>query len=594
MCNVPRLLIRAHLLRSKRRKVLGDHLGKSIRLVMFLFRIPTERNRYKQTSELEAKVKMMEAMLRRHGINPTEPNEMGKDIQVAQIPASKKRKPSEFSVDPIYSSISNPSQFPMGSSSNWSISTPSHVFSRRTFKPLPPKHEARILIQEAFISFNSAFPIFHEPSFLSVFENQYTADEYQPPDLWACFNVIFALAHRFRAMQTLNSRTEDCHAWGYTQNALAVVTELTMLNCELYAVQAILGMAIIVQGTPNPRPCLVLIATAVKMAQSLGLHRPYQGSDLSTIEIEQRKRVFWMTYMFDKDISMRTGVPPSQEDDDMDVDLPSETILTDLPINQSGRSFFSVRIGLAIIQGQIYNRICSTRARQQSHLERMVAVRELDAMLEAWKRDIPIQFCAFHSGNGRQASLLADRIHGTLLKFTYFNALNTIHCPLLNGSQQHSGSLVRSLTPNEDTTCLIEARDSMRLLDKIPQGDYACVWLLIHHLHTAATTILSHILRRSSPDVMTANVDLKLVQPVLKLLKTLEGKCEQKSQIEGLEESLRNMWVEAKAAINVNPYNSFGVEIAGATNNNKQPPMTNKKESLEEFMSRIEREITNF
>jgi hypothetical protein len=134
-----------------------------------------------------------------------------------------------------------------------------------------------------------------------------------------------------------------------------------MLTNELMAVQALLGMAILLQGTPNPEPGSILILIAVKLAQGMKLHRRGHQLRIAAAEIEQRKRVFWLVYIYDKDISIRTHNPPAQDDDDMDVDLPIETI--DLHHDRLNEvNFYSNHIGMSIIQGQIYKQLLSTRA----------------------------------------------------------------------------------------------------------------------------------------------------------------------------------------------------------------------------------------
>jgi hypothetical protein len=55
-------------------------------------------------------------------------------------------------------------------------------------------------------------------------------------------------------------------------------------------------------GTPNPQPSFFLIAAAIRLSHSLGLHKrgiPHLGLDPA--EAEQRKRVFWIGYMLDKE-----------------------------------------------------------------------------------------------------------------------------------------------------------------------------------------------------------------------------------------------------------------------------------------------------
>jgi len=66
-------------------------------------------------------------------------------------------------------------------------------------------------------------------------------------------------------MKTENNKIEDVRACGYLQNALALVGELLMLKNELMAVQALLGMAILLQGTLNSEPSSILISIAVKL-----------------------------------------------------------------------------------------------------------------------------------------------------------------------------------------------------------------------------------------------------------------------------------------------------------------------------------------
>jgi len=55
------------------------------------------------------------------------------------------------------------------------------------------------------------------------------------------------------------------------------------------------------QGTPNPQPSYFLVAGAIRLAHSIGLHKRGSTFDLNPTEIEQRKRVFWIAYMVDRE-----------------------------------------------------------------------------------------------------------------------------------------------------------------------------------------------------------------------------------------------------------------------------------------------------
>jgi hypothetical protein len=55
------------------------------------------------------------------------------------------------------------------------------------------------------------------------------------------------------------------------------------------------------QGTPNPQPSFFLVAAAIRISHGIGLHKRGSGFNLNPEELEQRKRVFWIAYMVDKE-----------------------------------------------------------------------------------------------------------------------------------------------------------------------------------------------------------------------------------------------------------------------------------------------------
>ena len=125
---------------------------------------------------------------------------------------------------------------------HWKPEVFGDIFTRRVFKPLPPKDEALSLLKDFFENFNCMFPLFHEPTFMHLVDLHYSQDPYDGSGWWASLNVALAIAHRLRVMSNLVSHEEDQKAWGYLKNALGVVTELTMRNTDLFSVQALLGM----------------------------------------------------------------------------------------------------------------------------------------------------------------------------------------------------------------------------------------------------------------------------------------------------------------------------------------------------------------
>ncbi|CAO3577550.1 unnamed protein product [Absidia cylindrospora] len=69
----------------------------------------------------------------------------------------------------------------------------------------------------------------------------------------------------------------------------------------------------------------LICATAVRMAQDLGLHRSSEILGISEDEKQTRSRVWWAVYITDKWASASTGKPQTIFDEDCDQDYPSES-----------------------------------------------------------------------------------------------------------------------------------------------------------------------------------------------------------------------------------------------------------------------------
>ncbi len=309
---------------------------------------------------------------------------------------------------------------------------------------------------------------------------------------WASLNVALAIAHRLRVMSNVVGQEEDDHAWGYLKNAMAVMTELTIRNTDLLSVQALLGMAMFLQGTPNPQPSFFLVAAAIRLAHSIGLHKRGAGFNLNAVESEQRKRVFWIAYLLDKDICLRSGRPPAQDDDDMNVELPSEDppdSVGNIPLakeidGKKTMNLFRLMCTFAQIQSRVYKQLYSVKASRQSDGELLNTIGELDAQLEEWKESIPLDFRPEHEINAAHTPLI---LHVVVLHFAYYNCLTTIHRMSVHHGYWTSrlsdyaiqGLNARPLNPRvfmSAALCVNAARTSIGLIRYIPQGDYACVW----------------------------------------------------------------------------------------------------------------------
>ncbi|KAJ9659351.1 hypothetical protein H2201_007376 [Coniosporium apollinis] len=406
------------------------------------------------------------------------------------------------------------------------------IFARRVFKPLPPKNEALSLLKDYFENFNCMFPLFHEPTFMHLVDKHYSNDPYEGSGWWASLNVALAIAHRLRVMSNLVPQDEDQKAWGYLKNALAVQTELTIRNTDLLSVQALLGMALFLQGTPNPQPSFFFVAAAIRLSHSIGLHKRGSGFNLNPSEIEQRKRVFWIAYMVDRDACLRSGRPPIQDDDDMNVELPSEDPpdnVGNIPLaDGKGKvNLFRLMCTFSVIESKVYKQLYSVKASKQSDGELLNTIGELDRELEEWKDAIPIDFRPEHEIKASHTPLI---LHVVVLHFAYYNCLTTIHRMSVHHGYWTSrlsnyaiqGLNARPLNPrvfSSAALCVQAARASIHLIKYIPQGDFACVWMIIYFPVSALVTLFANILQ--NPQDTRARSDLKLMNLVVSFLSML-------------------------------------------------------------------------
>ncbi|GAB1314282.1 hypothetical protein MFIFM68171_04492 [Madurella fahalii] len=411
------------------------------------------------------------------------------------------------------------------------------VFRRTIFRDLPPKPEALSLLKDYFENFNCMFPLFHQPTFMHLVERQYSNDPYTGSGWWASLNVALAIAHRLRIMSNLVPQEEDDKAWAYMKNAMAVFSELTMRNTDLLSVQALLGMSLYLQGTPNPQPSSLLTATAIRLSHSIGLHKRGTGFNLNPIEIEQRKRVFWIAYMLDKDLCLRSGRPPAQDDDDMNVELPDADPadgIGNIPLadGKGKMNLFRVMCELAIVESKVYRRLYSTKATKQSDGELLNTIGELDKELEDWKDRIPIDFRPEHEIKASHTPLI---LHIVMLHFNYYNCLTTIHRMSIHHGYWTSrlsnyaiqGLNARPLNPrifSSAALCTSAARASISLLKYIPEGDFSCVWMVLYFPVSALVTLFGNILQ--NPLDPRARSDTKLMNVVVNFLSMLGVEAE--------------------------------------------------------------------
>lgn len=122
-----------------------------------------------------------------------------------------------------------------------------------------------------------------------------------------------------------------------------------------------------------------LISTAVRHCQMLGYHRESTYKNPKEEDANNKRRVFWTLYVFDKTMSLLLGRASYIQDFDVDVKTPS--ISSDAAIRPWDEAFYWM-IKLAEIQGSTYNNLYSASALKRTSSERLGDIHSLKLAVE--------------------------------------------------------------------------------------------------------------------------------------------------------------------------------------------------------------------
>ncbi|KAK7415719.1 hypothetical protein QQX98_005632 [Neonectria punicea] len=371
--------------------------------------------------------------------------------------------------------------------------------------PLPPRHEIEPLVANYFQGFNQAMPLFHHENFMKMVQDWYHFPSRRDQASWSAINVVIALSLRHTPSGKTNAG--DSMASTCIRNAQSTMDSLVYRDQDLKGLQVLLGLALLFLGTAHPHPACVLVATAVKLAHRLKLHIK-EESDAHE-NTRERNRLFWITYIVDRTISMHTVEPYLLQYHDMDIDVKGVTGLDDVGfvfLNDSSQrvDFFQLRIELAIIQGKVYDLVYSVRASKLSSNQKQAATERLDRMLDQWYRSVPEYFTF-----GKAAELEARlRRHCISLHVAYYQCLfssrraNASERPWVKRLIDYSDTLgqesepskesqhASALLPSNWSNLVTAARSCLALSDLIDDNDSALRWSATC-AYQAAVTILA-------------------------------------------------------------------------------------------------------
>lgn len=159
----------------------------------------------------------------------------------------------------------------------------------------------RTFVDAYFRCYHPTYPFLYEPLFRAQFEDRSPRPEGSWPIL---FNAVLALGAWCIGE---DESVMDDH---FDQKIARLFEARSVFESgNLALVQALLLLSNYTQKRNRPNTGWNYLGLAVRMALSLGLHKEFPGWEISLLQREMRRRVWWGLFIFDSGASITFGRP---------------------------------------------------------------------------------------------------------------------------------------------------------------------------------------------------------------------------------------------------------------------------------------------
>ncbi|KAK4555449.1 hypothetical protein LTR86_007201 [Recurvomyces mirabilis] len=307
---------------------------------------------------------------------------------------------------------------------------------------LPPAEEASSLLKEYLHECNAKIPLIAPEYIIRHVRDCYTGIADGSPISWVLTYMIFGMAHRLRAMSLFQVPDDTSRANWYLDKCLETLPRLLMQEPSLRLVQALLGVAILLQTSSQYKRATLFVSTAMHMVQDLGYHDTGMpdGHDL---EQREQQYVFWVTFLMDTDMSFASVRQCKQSLIEISTSLPdarhSDWWAHGALEEQNDVNVFALHSRFAILQAGILERLFSVQSRQLSDAVLDSAYYDALDRLEQWRRSsfvFNLSACNLH-----QSLYRSDIVHLVVLETAYFRTVYQLRVAyLMGGFRKHIDS----------------------------------------------------------------------------------------------------------------------------------------------------------
>ncbi|KAK9367012.1 fungal-specific transcription factor domain-containing protein [Lipomyces kononenkoae] len=316
--------------------------------------------------------------------------------------------------------------------------------------PLPSKRVMDMLLVEYFDAVHWFSLVIYEPRFRPEYDS--IADGYaykSQKGFLILLSTVLGIAAWYHSKKshavdnTLEDEDEDWNKWRVNLLSLAEARFLGLMDdSSLVSIQTclLLGTYYVYHGRPNS--AFALLGATIKIAQAMGLHRePSRGS---SDEIEERKRVWWTIYTWDRFASVTYGRPLGINDNDCNVTMPIDVYERARPGTADDDtvicySAYQRQLNmLYLIVSPLIETIFGVRStgttRRNAETDYSTSLQKINHQLSLWRAQVPPNLLFNFSRDIEPEASLKRRAHqlqALALQLTYDNVLIILHRPVL-------------------------------------------------------------------------------------------------------------------------------------------------------------------
>lgn len=337
---------------------------------------------------------------------------------------------------------------------------------RTVYIPLPPKEYTIHFVFNAIEEMYQVQPLFSIDEVSKLVGDQYLAgltNCIDNPIRWATLNALIAMGVHWKADNRAIKELFPV-SWSHFKNAYAIFPELVMKVPSIESCQAMLVMALFMQGTADAVAFTSLLSSAAHAAQCIGLHLEDESSPGAGLNAEKRRRTFWLIHVLQCNASLKFDLPaPSSE---IDVNFPSQESLAE---DSTSTDLLRHMSSLSLIQSRIIRQLRSGSGLWKDHNKMRQVIAEIDQDLASWLAGLPSEFRPTFSSPVINRGVAE-------LQFAYYASTWRIH-----GANNKLGSIQTLSAPTSSLRVLSptppdSARAAISLIKRLSSQPLVVMW----------------------------------------------------------------------------------------------------------------------